>query len=310
MDDFNIYKYEDNIESYKNNAGIFRLLVDDEDIEVFESNINAGKSIICQPYESRDAMNVIILLEGKLFHTNERKYIEAGSRITFKNLKETHHLSVIEKTKLIMIRNCKHFISQASKTDKVYDLIHQLQEKDNYTEEHCNTSGNLAVQIATILKLPEDVIENLLHASKIHDVGKILIPKEILNKPSKLDLEEYDSFKQHPIYGYEIVMKETDNEALAKIVLDHHERLDGSGYPNGLSGSEVTIESRIMAVVDSFDAMISKRPYKEPKSVENALIDLQNHVGTWYDEKVVAALAEIIPFTYNIQINQINKRTK
>ena len=299
MNGFNIYNNEDNIVSYENNAGIFRLLVEDEDIEVFESNINAGKSIICQPYESKDAINVLIILEGKLFYTNERKYVEGGSRITFKNLKETHHLSVIEKTKLIMIRNSKHFTSQASRTDKVYDLIHQIQEKDNYTEDHCNNTGNLAVQIATMMKLSETQIENILHAGKIHDVGKLEIPEDILNKPNKLTSEEYELIKKHSQYGYDIVMKETNDLSLAKIVLDHHERLDGSGYPNGLKGDEVSIESRIMAVVDSFDAMISNRPYKKPISVHSALEDLRKHSGTWYDDQVVSILTDIINFTVN-----------
>lgn len=301
MDGFHIHRDEENIKAYKNNAGLFRLLIEDDDLEVFESNINVGRSIICQPYESKDAINILIILEGKLFYTNERRYIEAGNRIVFKNLQETHHLSVLEKTKLIMIRSSKHFTAQASKTNEVYEMIHQIQAKDNYTEEHCNTTGNLAVQIATLMKLSEEVIDNILHAGKIHDVGKILIPSEVLNKPSKLSADEYALIKEHSYEGYKIVMNETGNEMLAKIVLDHHERLDGSGYPNNLSADEISIEARILAVVDSFDAMISKRPYKAPKTVEEALMDLQSHMGTWYDEKVVETLIEIMEITKEIK---------
>lgn len=294
MDGFNIYKNDDAFEVFTNNAGIFKLLVQDEDIEIFESNINAGKSIICQPYESKNSINIMIVLKGKMFHTNERNIVSSGDRITFKNLNMTHHLSVLENTRLLVIRNSKHFIKQASTTDLVYDLIHQIQTKDQYTEDHCNNTGNLAVQIATIMKLPESIIENILHAGKIHDVGKINIPENILNKPSKLSFEEYELIKQHPKDGHDIVLAATGNSELAKIVLDHHERLDGSGYPNKLKGNEISIEARIMAVVDSYDAIISNRPYKRTQTSNEALKDIKSKSGSLYDIDVVNALETLL----------------
>lgn len=302
MDGFNIYKNDDAVEVFENKAGIFRLLVQDDQMEVFESTICAGKSIICQPYESINSINIMFVIYGKLFYTNQKKYITTGDRITFKNLQETHHLSVLENTKLLMIRNSNHFIHQASTTDSVYNLIHQIQEKDQYTEQHCNNTGNLAVQIATMMKLPEQTIENILHAGKIHDVGKINIPVGILNKPSKLTREEYEIVKFHSNDGHDIVMDILKNEMLAKIVLDHHEKLDGSGYPNKLKEDEISIEARIMAVVDSFDAMTSNRPYKNPMTIKSAIEDLRLHCGTWYDETVVSCLCEIL--SYTLQDNQ------
>jgi len=295
MNGFNIFNNENSIKEFQNNAGIFRLLVDDE-MEVFESIIYPGKSIICQPYESTNAINIIFILKGKLFHTNKMQYVTSGQRITFKNLKETHHLSVIEKTKLIMIRNSKHFIKQATATDLTYDLIHQIQEKDEYTEDHCNKTGNLAVQIATIMKLSEKSIESLLYAGKIHDVGKINIPKSILNKPSSLTDKEYDIVKKHPIDGYHIALENGVDEKVAKIILEHHERLDGSGYPYALKKTQISIEARILAVVDSYDAMTSKRPYHTPKSKIEALKDLKKNTKHWYDPDVVDALNKLLKY--------------
>lgn len=297
MNGFNIYTDNDYIKSFQNGAGSFNLFAQEKDLEVFESIINPGKSIICQPYESKDSINIMIILEGKMFHTNERRFIKSGDRITFKNLEETHHISVLEKTRLLMIRNSVHFVNQAGNTDIVYELIHQIQEKDHYTEIHCNDSGNLALQIATLMKLSDQQITNVGHAAKIHDVGKINTPIEILNKPSSLTYEEYELVKKHPQDGYNLVIESTGLADIAKIILDHHERLDGSGYPNGLKGNELSIESRILAVVDSFDAMISKRPYKDPISIEDAIEDLKIHIGTWYDKEVVEALIEIMSFT-------------
>lgn len=306
MDGFKIDKPNDAIEVFHNKAGLFRLLVEDDDLEVFESNINAGKSIICQPYESKDAMNILLVLEGKMFHTNDRQFIKAGDRITFKNLQETHHISVLETTKLIMIRNSKHFIKQASSADRTYALIHQIQEKDQYTEDHCNNTGNLAVQIATLMQLPEKAIENILYAGKIHDVGKINVPIHILNKNDRLTDEEYEIMKRHPQDGYQIVLDNMNHPELAAIVLDHHERLDGSGYPHGKCGDAISIEAKVLAVADSYDAMTSNRPYKEAKSVEDALNELKRLVGTWYDEKVVSALCEILSYTHHV-VSDIRK---
>lgn len=294
MNGFNIYKKNDFIKSFQNKAGIFKMLIEDSELEVFESRINPGKSIICQPYESENSINIFFVLKGKLFHTNGRKIVNSGDRITFKNLEITHHLSVLEESTLLTIRNSKHFLKQANATNLVYDLIHKIQEKDDYTEEHCNNAGNLAVQIATIMALPEKIIENILHASKIHDVGKINTPTEILNKPSPLTPSEFEIVKQHSKDGFNIVMDTLNNHELATIVLNHHERLDGSGYPNGLKDDEISIESRILAVTDSFDAMVSKRPYKNSRTEFEALEDIKSSIGKLYDLEVVNALEYIV----------------
>lgn len=263
MNGFHIYTDNEYLKSFQNGAGSFNLLAQESNLEVFESIINPGKSILCQPYESQDATNIMLVIEGQMFHTNERRIIKSGDRVIFKNLEETHHISVLKKTRLLMVRNSVHFVEQANNTDTIYNLIHELGKKDNYTEKHCNSTGNLALQIATILKLSDQQIMDIGHAAKIHDVGKINIPIEIINKPASLTPDEYNLVKKHSQDGHDIVMKTTDMKNIAKIILDHHERLDGSGYPNGLKGKQISIESRILAVVDSFDAIISKDHIKK-----------------------------------------------
>lgn len=300
MNGFKIFKEDETLETFNNNAGVFKLIVQEPDLEVFESHVNKGKSIICQPYESENALNTILVLSGRLFHTNERQFVEPGQRIAFKNLQETHHISVLEHSSLIMIRQSRHFKNQVRNMDAVNQVMHQIQSKDLYTEDHCNNTGNLAVQIATVMKLSEDIIENILFGSKVHDVGKIHIPSEILNKPAALTTDEYTLVKKHCQDGYDIIMKEIGSEALAEIALDHHERLDGSGYPRGLKGDQISISSRILAVADSFDAMISERPYKRPIPIEAALEDLKAHIGTWYDPAVIKALCDIMTYTKEV----------
>lgn len=291
---FKIYQENDAIETFHNNAGLFKLLLLEDNFEVFESHVNAGKSIIIQPYETANATNFIFVLSGRLHHTNTLQSIRAGEKIVLKDLKATHHFSVLEPSKLITIRSGKHFIQQASKTDQVYDLIHQIQMKDAYTETHCNSAGNLAVQLATLMQLPESTIDNILHGGKVHDVGKIFVPETILNKPGPLTKAEYELIQQHPLNGFNLIFEETQNLELAKLALEHHERLDGSGYPYGLKGDEISMASRIMAVVDSFDAMTSDRPYKKKISSRAAIEELRRCAGIWYDATVIDQLEALI----------------
>lgn len=294
MDCFKIFKQEEAIKEDVNKAGIFRLLVQDDDFEIFESNIHAGRSIICQPYECEDSMNVAFVLSGRLYHTNTKSYILAGEHYTFKNLKETHHLTVEEDTKLLMIRKKSFFTEQVSRASRITEFMDLIQEKDYYTVDHCNRTGNLATKIATHLKLSDKIIENVLYIGKIHDVGKIDIPTEILNKPGKLTVEEFDYIKRHPQKGHDIIMETLGDEVIAKIILQHHERLDGSGYPFGLKDNDICIEAKIILVADSFDAMTFDRPYRKAMSANEAIEELRSLVGKWYVEEIVEALVEVV----------------
>lgn len=288
MEGFKIYN--DSIKNSINKAGSFFLMIQDDDFEVFESNIKVGRSIICQPYECIDAINVAIVMEGRLFHTNEGSYIEKGQWFSFKNLEETHHLSVVEEVKLLMVRTKNVVDRQMKMIESVSDLLHIIQEKDQYTEDHCNNTGNLAVQIATIMKLHERTIENILYAGKFHDVGKIDLPMDVLNKPGALTHQEFEMVKAHSRIGSDIVKREIDDPYMARIVLEHHEKLDGSGYPAGLKGDEICMEARVILVADSYDAMTTDRPYRKALTHEQAMNELIRYRGVWYDEKVVDAL--------------------
>lgn len=277
-----------------NKAGTFKLRVVDDGLEIFESHINAGKSIICQPYECAGSISAAYVVRGKIYHTNEDNYINPGSWFVCKNLKETHHISVIEPTTLLMVRTANIVDAQMSMIEGLSDILHKIQEKDDYTEVHCNNTGNLAVQIATFMKLDEKIIENVLYAGKCHDVGKIDLPIAVLNKPSELSAEEYDLVKTHSEVGATIIQDVLNNEELAEIVRQHHEKLDGSGYPKGLSGRDIRMEAKILLVADSFDAMTTNRPYRSKRSDEEAINELFKYSGIWYDDAVVKALVHVV----------------
>ena len=161
--------------------------------------------------------------------------------------------------------------------------------RDPYTAGHQKRVADLARAIATEMKLPHDKIEGIRMAGAIHDIGKISIPSEILCKPSNLTDLEFSLIKAHSQYSYEIMKDVESPWPLADIVYQHHERINGSGYPQGLKGENILIEARILAVADVIEAMVSYRPYRPALELEIALTEIEQNAGTLYDRKVANA---------------------
>jgi response regulator RpfG family c-di-GMP phosphodiesterase len=166
-------------------------------------------------------------------------------------------------------------------------LVSAIEMKDPYTAGHQWRATQLACAIANEMSLPEEQIEGIRMAGLIHDIGKISVPTEVLSKPGPLSELEYGLIQAHPRVGHD-VLKEMDFPwPLAQIVLQHHERLDGSGYPQGLSGEEIMLEARILAVADVVEAMASNRPYRPPRGLDKALGEISQNRGVLYDSEVV-----------------------
>lgn len=178
---------------------------------------------------------------------------------------------------------------QASLMETI-ELARQLTElRDPYTAGHEKHVGNLARAIAVQLEFDETRQLGIQIAGYLHDVGKIIVPVEILSKPGKISPEEYNLVKNHVKAGYDLLKRVNVPWPIAQPVLEHHERLDGSGYPNHLKGDQISIEGRILAVADTVDAMSSHRPYRAGLGVEAALAEIERGRGTLYDETVVDA---------------------
>jgi len=169
----------------------------------------------------------------------------------------------------------------------IYTISKIIETRDPYTAGHQNTVSQLAVAIAQEMKLPEDKIEGIRIAALVHDIGKINIPAEILSKPSKLNDMEFSLIKNHPKIGYDILRKIDFSWPVAKIVLQHHERLNGSGYPNNLKGDQILLEAKIIGVADVVEAMSSHRPYRPALGIDKALEEISQNRGILYDPVVV-----------------------
>jgi PAS domain S-box-containing protein len=172
-------------------------------------------------------------------------------------------------------------------------MVSAVEMKDPYTAGHQLRSAALACAIATEMGLPQDKIDGLRMAGSIHDIGKLSIPAEILSKPTKLTKLEFLMIKEHAQSGYDILKDVESPWPLAQIVYQHHERMDGSGYPRNLKGDEILMEARIMAVADVVEAMASHRPYRPSLGIEVALEEIEKNKGTFYDAAVADACLKL-----------------
>lgn len=174
--------------------------------------------------------------------------------------------------------------------DGAIDAIVKICEKrDPYTAGHEKRVAQLACAIAREMGLSEDQVEGIRVTICLHDIGKMEVPAEILSKPAKLSEIEFSLIKAHAQTGYEILKGVEFPWPVARIVLQHQERLDGSGYPNGLKGKEIMLEARILAVADTIEAMSSHRPYRPAMGVDTALKEIARGKGVLYDPAVVDA---------------------
>lgn len=172
-------------------------------------------------------------------------------------------------------------------------MLSLTEARDSYTAGHQQRVADLARAIATEMRLPRNKIECIRIAASIHDVGKMSIPSEILTKPSQLSDTEFALIKEHPLNGYEILKNVDSSWPLAEIVYQHHERMNGSGYPRGLKGEDILLEARIIGVADTVEAMASHRPYRPALGIGPALEEIEKNAGILYDPDIVKACVKL-----------------
>lgn len=170
-------------------------------------------------------------------------------------------------------------------------FIEWIEEKDPLTRSHCSKSAEYAIFMGKAISLDADDLAILSIAAPLHDLGKIKVPHEILNKPSVLTKEEYDIIKHHPLWGAEMILdngsKSHDWRRVAEVVLNHHERFDGFGYPKGICDKKIPFLAQIISIVDAYDAMTSNRPYRIAMKKEQALGILQQERGKQFHPELV-----------------------
>lgn len=181
----------------------------------------------------------------------------------------------------------------STKNNLVKTLMKALEAKDYITEGHADRMGTLATLIAKEMKLTQNQIDKIQLLTKFHDIGKVGIPDSILKKPGLLTDEEWEIMKTHSSIGERIANESNELKEISYFILTHQEKWDGSGYPVGLKGEEIPIESRILAIVDTFDAMTNDRPYRKALSFEDTVKEIEENSGSQFDPDVVKVFTKV-----------------
>ncbi len=252
------------------------------------ARIGGDEFVIMLPNTDEDAANLLIKeIENEIKEIEEDNFFfNLSFGIATKYNKEEDLRDILLHSEDIMYKK-KLLQSRSTRSHLVLSLMNVMSEKTHETKEHCQRLEKLGSQVAEKMNLKEHQIEKLKVLAILHDIGKIAIPQYILEKPGKLNEEEWTEMKKHSEIGYRIAKKTPEFEAVAYEILSHHERWDGKGYPQGLKGSEIPLEARIIAVVDAFDAMVTDRSYRKALTTKEAIQELINNAGTQFDPLII-----------------------
>ena len=176
----------------------------------------------------------------------------------------------------------------------VKSLVAAIDAKDAYTKGHSHRVYAMSVRIGERFGLSEDVLQTLTWSALLHDVGKIAIPHRILCKPGRLTPEEFEIIKTHPERGCLVIQPIPQFRSLLPGIRHHHERFDGRGYPDGLAGRDIPLMARIIAVADTFDAMVSTRAYRDARPFDDAIREIRDSAGTQLDPDIAAAFLDLV----------------
>lgn len=187
----------------------------------------------------------------------------------------------------------KLFEVASHRNETIKTILKTLHEKNPREEKHSERVSRICIKIGKQLGMNSDEINMLKAISNLHDIGKIAIDEAILNKPGKLNDREWDAIKKHPEIGYRILAATPEYAEIAQDILSHHERFDGKGYPRGLMGEDIPIRARIISIADSYDAMISERPYRKPLTHQEAIEEIRINLGKQFDPKIGGMFIEI-----------------
>ncbi|MBW2559670.1 MAG: HD-GYP domain-containing protein [Deltaproteobacteria bacterium] len=254
---------------------LFREVVQNKETILVGPDVEFSESVICAP----------LMIRGKIFGVLSLSGKRDGRTFTRDDL---HYISTLAKRASLNMENKILYESVYSNIAVTFQsLVTSIQLRDHYTERHSVNVTGIAVKAAEALNCSEKEIESIRIAGMLHDIGKIAIPDKILLKEGRLTEEEYTIIKEHPTIGENILKAVALMDTERKIILHHHERWDGKGYPDGLSGKEIPLLSRILSVADSFDAMITNRPYREALTIDVAIDELKKNSSTQFDKDVV-----------------------
>lgn len=276
-------------------GGETRLLAKADNVEVHRQTIPAEKTFFLDSAEEWQGFEFIYILSGQLSYLDSEPPLPLGpgDYIARHEVNERSYFKAKKDTLLIYLSSQPSFKFLRERVEGYVNLAEQI-EKDEYTNGHCKRIQSLSRSLGAHLDLNGEQLANMLYAAFFHDLGKAKVPVEVLQKPGKLNDEEWDIMEQHTVWGREMLEEKEFLKAPARIVEQTHERIDGKGYPKGLKGDQISIEAKIIAVVDAYDAMTTDRPYRQSLTQEEAVRRLKEGAGAQFDLNVVNAFIEML----------------
>jgi len=244
--------------------------------------------------EANRMVKKISLMSSKVNYKGLNLNLAIGTD-TLQNSSESM-LKVLKNAEDAMIRD-KILDDGSVRSSMIATILHTLNVKNPREEAHSRRVSELCVKMGIALEMDEQEIQDLKVIGLLHDIGKIAIDEKILNKPSSLTDEEYSEIKRHPEIGYRILSASKEMDRYLEVILSHHERYDGKGYPNGLIGMQIPMMSRILTIIDSFDAMTCLRPYRETRGIKEATDELLHCSGRQFDGALVEVfVSKVVSF--------------
>lgn len=266
---------------------------------------NHNFDIIPDSYES---YYLLFILQGKMKCINNDLILESMDSVVINNSNDYAVFRTLTECTVLFVSIGDYDFqkSYGCHSKLLEDYVHRINDMDHYTLGHSLRVKYLSIELALFLNRTDVVIEALYYASLYHDAGKINVPKNILNKPGKLTANQFRKIHKHPFDSFNLIRDSMDKRT-SEIVLQHHERLDGSGYPKGILSEEILPEAKIIAICDSFDAIQSKRVYSESHSINETIEIIKDGAGSLYDPEIVLALESMLKekdfYTYKIPLD-------
>jgi diguanylate cyclase (GGDEF)-like protein len=251
-------------------------------------------AIILPKTNRKDAISIIDRIKESFFeHSTDTMPLNISMGFSVKKTIGKKINEVVKEAENTM-NEYKLSENESARSSIILSLKKVLEERDYETEEHSKRMEDLSLLLGKKVNLKDNELNELRLLAVLHDIGKISIPESIILKPGKLTLKEWEIIKKHPEIGYRVARSSPDLIQIAKGILYHHERWDGKGYPEGLKGNKIPLISRIVAIVDAYDAMTNDRPYRKVMSKKKALGEIERESGTQFDPSLAKIFTKIL----------------
>lgn len=275
-----------------NKNNVSELLYSQDGFEVIRYKMPKGTHGIFDAMDTIDETEIYYVLSGQILispFNGPEEIIGPGDTMIISKSHHNYPFKVFQDSIFMCNSSGQIYDKKKYIIEKLNSLMTSLQEKDGHTKEHCIRVQRLSMKIAKELKIDDSCLVNLFQAARFHDIGKIMISTEILLKPHQLTATEKKIMETHPLESYKLVV-EAFGEEIGQMVLQHHEMLDGSGYPYGLKGDKIKLGAKIITVSDVYDALVTQRPYCKALSPQQAVDILLKESGTHFDSDCINAL--------------------